>query len=927
MKKSLFFLPLAVLLCPTVIHAEAITDGSVGAIKSLSGNFEVPASLGTTSGTNLFHSFQTFNINSGESATFTGAGNITNVISRVTGGKISTIDGVLRSQVGKADFYFINPAGVVFGKDAKLDVPASFYASTENSLRFKDGVNYSAADLKNNTLSISMPEQFGMLDANAQNNSLLGIDSAKLSVNEKQTLGLASGNIQISDNAQLNAPDGNIIIAANNEAIITDSLVNADGNGQGKIAVSTKELTMENSIVTASNVGAVDMKAGEGVEITTANLDLFNHSQIRSTSYDAGAGGDVNINASGNIDVKSGSVISAHSLANGKGGVVNINAVSLNLDGKNQSDTDFTGIATNANPNSTAQAGQVNVQVDSLTIENGAQMNSSTFGEGDANSVTVMAKNITIDGKGSAFATGIGSNANPNSNGNAGNIAITSDNVNLSNGGTINSVTFSTGDAGSIQVDAKTVAIDGQNNKTKVTGISSDTAGSTGNAGQVVLNAKQLTINNTGTISSSTMGSGLGGTVQVKSDNVDINGKGSEDNLLTGIFSNAYGTGNAGNVSVNADLLTLTEKGRITSNTIGQGQGGEVNVQANKLAIDGNNNGVFTGVASNTVGKGDGGAIKINASDINIENAGRITTNTRSQGKAGSIVVKADNINIDAKNSLYLAGIAAAASPESTGQIGNVEVSATNKLVLKNDAVISVKNRANIEHPESIVAGTISIKAGDVYLQNNSSISAESTGNIDASNIRAQILRGLWMNNSSITMQAQSGNGGAISMNSGAVIDMFSSVITTSVESSTGNGGNITVSTQNLVLDDGAVQANAYSGNGGDVLLQIDSLVGSRNQVQQGGKKIDIGTDAKQTIWKTSSNVRNVIQAASEFGLSGQVTVTSPQINLSGVLAGLSTEQFDPNILRQDYCAIGTGSSLTNKGYGALPVKPSDLLY
>jgi filamentous hemagglutinin family protein len=926
MKRSRFFFPLVVLLCPTVIHAEALTDGSVGAIKSLSGNFEVPASLGTTSGTNLFHSFQTFNINSGESATFTGASNITNVISRVTGGKNSTIDGTLRSQVGNADFYFINPAGVVFGKDAKLDVPASFYASTANNLKFKDAVNYSAVDLKNNTLSVSTPEQFGMLDANVQNNNLLNVDGAKLEVNAKQTLGLASENIQIRNNAKLNAPDGKILIASNNQAEITGSLVNADGNGQGNIVVSAQELTIENSIVTASNIGETNMKSTDGVEITTANLNLIDHSQIRSTSYDAGAGGNVNINASGNINVKNGSVISSHSLADGKGGVVNINTGSLNLDGKEQSDTDFTGIAANSNPNSTAQAGQVKVQANSVNIENGAQMNSSTFGEGDANSVTVTAKNITIDGKGSAFATGIGSNANPDSSGHAGNIVIKSDNISISNGGTINSMTFSSGDAGSVQLDAKTVAIDGQNNKNKVTGISSDTNGSSGNAGKVTLNAKQLTIKNTGTISSSTMGSGQGGSVQVNADTVEINGKGSEDNLFTGILSNAVGTGNAGNVSVKANTLALTEKGRIASNTYGNGNGGDVNVQAKNVSINGNNSSVYTGIASNTYNNGDAGTVTLNATDINVENAGRITTNTRGQGKAGNLVVNAENITIDAKNSLYLAGIAAAASPESTGQIGNVDVAATNKLVIKNGGQISVQNRATVEHPETITAGTISIKAGDVYL-NNGLINAQSTGNVDASNIRAQILRGLWMNNSGITMQAKSGNGGAIFMNSGAVIDMFSSVITTSVESSTGNGGNITVATQNLVLDDGAVQANAYSGNGGDVLLQIDSLVGSREQVQQGGKKIDIGTAPKQTIWKTNSNVRNVIQAASEHGLSGQVIVTSPQINLSGVLAGLSTEQFDPNILRQDYCATGTGSSLTNKGYGALPAKPSDLLY
>ena len=93
--------------------AQIVTDGSVGQQLSLDGlDVEITEGLGTRSGNNLFHSFQTFNIGAGGSATFTGAADIGNVISRVTGGDVSTIQGVLRSQVGTADFYFINPAGV-----------------------------------------------------------------------------------------------------------------------------------------------------------------------------------------------------------------------------------------------------------------------------------------------------------------------------------------------------------------------------------------------------------------------------------------------------------------------------------------------------------------------------------------------------------------------------------------------------------------------------------------------------------------------------------------------------------------------------------------------------------------------------------------------------------------------------------------------
>ncbi|MCX7073302.1 MAG: filamentous hemagglutinin N-terminal domain-containing protein, partial [Methylococcales bacterium] len=161
--------------------AQAVTDGTVGAVESLSGHFTVPQSLGSTTGNNLFHSFKTFNINTGESATFTGANNILNVISRVTGGEISTINGALRSQVGKANFYFINPSGIVFGANAQVDVPAAFHVSTIDNLTFSDGSNFNV-NTPANSLSIASPESFGLTAASNSNNSLLTLNGAMLSV-------------------------------------------------------------------------------------------------------------------------------------------------------------------------------------------------------------------------------------------------------------------------------------------------------------------------------------------------------------------------------------------------------------------------------------------------------------------------------------------------------------------------------------------------------------------------------------------------------------------------------------------------------------------------------------------------------------------------------------------------------------------------
>ncbi len=888
MKTYRTFLTLTALLSSDFIYAQAITDGSMGATQTLSGQFTVPATLGTTSGANLFHSFKTFNINSGESATFTGPNTILNVITRVTGGEVSTINGLLRSEVGNANFYFINPTGIIFGAEAKVDVPAAFHAGAVDSLRFVDGTHYTMSSQVNG-LSISAPENFGLTTATLANNGMLSADSAVLSVNNKQTLDLAAEKI-VFNHAQLSAKEGNVKLTATNMDAVS-SKISTDTSGIG-------------------NAGDININA--------KNMNLIDTTHLSADSNGAGKGGQVFIHDAEKVSIQNGSLISANSNAEGSGGVVTINAKNINLDGKNLNT--FTGIAANAK--STGQAGQVNVQASTLTIQGGAEMNSSTFGAGDANSVNVVAEELTIDGKNNTFGpTGIGSRANPNSSGQAGSIIVTANSINLINGGAISSATSSTGNAGAVNVNVNTLHIDGQNNLLTPTGIDSSTnSAATGNAGLVDVKAYDLFINNAGGIGSNSFGSGNAGTVQIQADTIDINGKGAADSAFTGISSNTFGSGDAGNVNVIASSLALTETGRIASNTTADGNAGDVTIVAGNLHINGNNSAIYTGIASNTYyGKGNAGTVDVTASKINIENAGRITTNTRGSGKAGNLFIQADDINIDAKNSEYLAGIASAASPESTGQIGNIHVVANNKINLSNDAQISIQNRGMVSNGEDIPFGQIDITTPNLTLEGNSVINAQSTENADASNISMHITNVLQMNMSSISTEANSGNGGAIHLDTGNYMNLMQSSITTTVKSSIGNGGDITVSTPALILDNGMVQANAVSGRGGDVFIDVKSLIGSQSQLIQGG---DVPLE-----WKNTVPGFNIIQAASKFGLSGTVNVTSPQMDLSGVLIGLSTSSFGRDLLSQDYCAIGAGSSLTVRGYGILPPTASDLLY
>src|SRR6266853_1175923 len=149
---------------PTISQAQITLDGSLGPRGALRGpNYTISDSAGQIRGPNLFHSFGQFNLSKGESATFTGPNTIANILSRVTGGSPSSIDGTIRSQIPRANFYLLNPSGVMFGPNASLDISGSFHVSTADYLRLADGARFAARLSETSTLSVAPPAAFGFL--------------------------------------------------------------------------------------------------------------------------------------------------------------------------------------------------------------------------------------------------------------------------------------------------------------------------------------------------------------------------------------------------------------------------------------------------------------------------------------------------------------------------------------------------------------------------------------------------------------------------------------------------------------------------------------------------------------------------------------------------------------------------------------------
>src|SRR3954463_9907925 len=221
----------AAVLSAGPVQAQIVTDGTVGPKVSLSGGqIKIGADLGTRRGDNLFHSFEKFGIGTGQTATFTGPDTVKNVISRVTGGEVSNIDGKLRSTVGQADLYFLNPAGVMFGPNAQLDVPGSFHVSTAHELRFADGARFSAIDKASSGLTVAPPEAFGFLDRPA---GRIAVDQSQLQLKPGKTFSLVGGDLDLVDGAYLAATSGtiNLAAAAAGQVRVSDGAVDAARQG------------------------------------------------------------------------------------------------------------------------------------------------------------------------------------------------------------------------------------------------------------------------------------------------------------------------------------------------------------------------------------------------------------------------------------------------------------------------------------------------------------------------------------------------------------------------------------------------------------------------------------------------------------------------------------------------------------------------
>lgn len=898
--------------------AEVVTDGTLGGSKGPVGPGTIPGvgnttyhitdALGKQAGQNLFHSFSSFNVGTGESATFTGPGGIQNIVSRVTGGNYSTIDGTLRSTIQGANLYFLNPWGVVFGPNASLDVKGSFHVSTADYLRFEDGLRfYSTPSAADQILSTASPAAFGFL--NPAPAPVYAVSSF-LQVPDAETLSIVGGDIGLYG-AYLWAPGGRINLASMaSPGEVVPSPAGSPPDLQVQPQRATGSLTVQASIVdvsdysTATGAGTILIRAGR--IILEADSNAGGSSWITADSYGDPPGGGVNI-LTGTIEISGGSSISSASQGSGKAGPLTVEAT----DSIYMSDT-YTALSSASwasgegsdmaittprllleneaaiygDSFSDGRGGDIFITTGKLSLLSGGSISSGTYGgTGDGGNLSILAtESFSISGIGPNGLTSSLVNRTSGA-GNAGRIQIITPVLDIGEHGTIAAETLSTGRAADIDVIAGTITL------TQGARISTSAFGTTGRGGDLSITA---------------------------GDSVTISGTDSQGNS-SGIYSYAAAAGDAGNIALTAPSLILSDGALVGADTVGDGHAGRIHLSVQRLTLSGGAqissgsnlasgrggsidvndaesitlSGPGTGIFSSTFGSGDGGDIVLSSSSLALHDEAMIDAGTYGSGQGGNIEATVTSLNLSGGSAMSNSTIGG------TGNGGQLIVQAS-------DAISFTGEFSGVYSGSSGdgKGGNIVLRAREIRLADGARVSARSRGTGDAGNIEIAAAQSFISTDSKVITASDNADGGNITITAPYMVHLKGSEITASVGGGASTvGGNISIDPQFVILDHSRIIANAYEGQGGNIQIVANVFL---------------------------ADPYSLVDASSALGIDGIVDIRAPITEISGTLVPLGEDFISAFGLLREPCMArirgGKYSSFIVSGRDGLPMEPGGLL-
>ena len=683
-------------LLPLSVSAQIAIDGSTATTLTRDGD-RITIDDGDRAEGNLFHSFRDFSVPNGGEAFFNNAADVTNIFSRVTGGNISNIDGLIRAN--NTNLFLINPAGIVFGEGARLNIGGSFYGSTADRILFDEG-EFSATDLDNPPLlTVNAPIGLNFRDNPAD----IAVQSSNLTVQPGQNLTLIGGNLNLTDSVRIFSPGANVELAAvsgngviglddNLSLNFPDNIALADLSFDGDVAVN----------VSSDNGGSITINAN--------NVELLDNSRlVAGIAANAGTAdsqaGDIVINARETLTLDSSSIFSnVGGIGNAGNIIINaLNSISLE-DGNIQSQVIQGG---------NGSAGNIDVTTGSLSIISLTErserlisrLNTNSRGIGNAGNITIKAADIFLD------RGGISSQIQSEGQGNGGTIRIDTNSATIINRSEVLLGTSGQGNAGNLIFNARdNILVDGNSLIISQVIPGGGTAGDIDiTAGNIDISTNLLSLANFSLISTNTQAGGLGesGNLNVTANTIRIQNGAILDSLTENSFD-------GGNITINAETLELARGGKIVTGTDDPNNNGNAGNAGNagniilniteKIDLNGSNPAIrppeivpfeeqllndlesSTGLFASATERssGDGGSILIsNPKQFSISDRAQVSVASEGQGNGGNLSIQANSLD------LKRGGAIAASTNFQTG--GVITLNVQDNLTLSDESLITAR--------------------------------------------------------------------------------------------------------------------------------------------------------------------------------------------------------------------------------------------
>jgi filamentous hemagglutinin family protein len=890
---------LATSISPSFAQSNIAPDETLGTTESsrVTPNFNSTPNEVITGGAlrqqNLFHSFRELNVSENRGAYFLVPNvNIQNILVRVTGSNRSDIFGVLGTrQAGNfassnANLFLMNPNGIVFGENARLDLGGSFVGTTANAIQFGEQGFYNASGGQLADVLTINPSAFLFNQINPASiaNRSRTINNANpaltggLRVTSGRSLLFLGGSV-ILDGGALNAPDGKIELGGLAEV----GKVELSFDGTNLDLIFPVDVVKANILL--SNRASLDTSgiSGGRVEMQGNNINLSENTRISSTTLGNQNGKGVNIQAS-ELNISGVSNINTTTIGSGNSGDILIDTENLNLlDASSINTLSFVALGNTGNITVKASS--------SVNLADTSSLATISIGKGSA--VTGSAGNVAIDTKrlnlqnqSSIIAQNFSGQAN------AGNLSIkATDAVNLNNS-LIAASSFGVGAAGNISIETRNLNIrEGTIITTSVINpsrvdlesVNINTFVDLFSNGQPVLREALVAfiLNLFATIEAgdtSNFEQAKAGNINIfASDSVVLSKLSSMENI--NIISTAtFGFASAGNITVETGKLIVQDASLITSQTTDIGQGGNITLSASdsiKLINTG------SGLSTSTSGIGFAGNIKIfTTGNLTIQDGAQVASSTISKGRGGNIDITADTIKI--------AGFSAKGSSGVQSQTFGLGSSAN--------------------------AGEIKLTSRLLSINNGGRISTGSTNQGQAGKITIRVDESLSASDGGISSSSKQSSGGNVEIDARDIRLFGNSDISTFVSSGSGGGGDIRLTANSiLAFGNSDILAFAQDGEGGNITLKTPAFFGENYRPSPSG------TDPR------SFDNNNIVDVNASGAVSGVISLPDTSF-IQNNLTELNKDVIDTNLLIANSCIARNQKEGTFyvTGSGGLPVRPGD---